>query len=200
MSVAICLDLDGTVSREEILPKIATCLKIHDEIETLTQATIKGLIPFESSFKLRVRLLKEFPIKSVKHSLESILLYENICSLIKEYPKNFFIVTGNLDVWVSDVLKRIGAQSFTSVAEVKSGEIIGIQKILHKGDAVRSLRKKFKKIIAVGEGMNDIPMFEEADVAIAYGATHDPVKTALELCDLAIYDEDALCRVLRTLL
>lgn len=200
MSTAICLDLDGTVTQEEILPKIARHLAIHEEIEALTQATIKGLIPFESSFRLRVRLLKDFSISSVKNSLKSILLYENICSLIKEFPENFFIITGNLDVWVSDVIKKIGAQSFTSRAEVKFGEIAGIEKILNKGEAVQSLRNRFKRIVAVGEGMNDIPMFEAADLSIAYGATHLPVKTALEVCDLAIYNEETLCRLLRTLL
>jgi HAD superfamily phosphoserine phosphatase-like hydrolase len=200
MNTAICLDLDGTITREEILPKIAKHLKIHEEIETLTQATIKGLIPFESSFKLRVRLLKDFPITSVQESLKSLVLYEGICALIKNFPENFFIVTGNLDVWVSDVIARIGAQSFTSIAEIQSGEVTGITKILNKGEAVKTLRNKFQKIIAVGEGMNDVPMFEAADIAIAYGATHQPVKTALELCDLAIYDEETLCRLLRTLL
>jgi len=200
MNTAICLDLDGTVTRQEVLPRIAKHLEIHEEIETLTNATIKGFIPFESSFKLRVRLLKEFSAESVRESPRSIPLYENICELMKKHPDNFFIVTGNLDVWVNELIKKIGVQAFTSTAKIKADEVIGIEKILNKADAVNEIRKKFQRVVAVGEGMNDIPMFEAADIAIAYGATHPPVRTALELCDLVINNENTLCRLLKTLL
>ncbi|VFS90044.1 HAD family hydrolase [Pseudomonas aeruginosa] len=32
-----------------------------------------------------------------------------------------------------------------------------------------SLRGEFERIVAVGEGMNDVPMFEAADLRVAYG-------------------------------
>lgn len=42
----------------------------------------------------------------------------------------------------------------------------GVEEILHKGDAVTSLRGEFERIVAVGEGMNDVPMFEAADLRV----------------------------------
>ena len=47
--VAFCLDLDGTITREEILPWLARDLGLFEEMLALTEATIKGVIPFERS-------------------------------------------------------------------------------------------------------------------------------------------------------
>ena len=44
-------DLDGTITKEETLPKIAKFFNVQAEIDNLTQETIAGNIPFmESSF------------------------------------------------------------------------------------------------------------------------------------------------------
>lgn len=59
MRTAYCFDLDGTLTRQELLPLIASSVGLEDEIEVLTQATIDGFLPFDKSFKLRVRLLRD---------------------------------------------------------------------------------------------------------------------------------------------
>ena len=46
MKKIFCFDLDGTITTQEILPLIAAELDLYEEISTLTQATINGLIPF----------------------------------------------------------------------------------------------------------------------------------------------------------
>ena len=55
-STAFCFDLDGVVTSQELLPLIAEELGYYEEIKALTDATIKGIIPFESSFRLRCRI------------------------------------------------------------------------------------------------------------------------------------------------
>ncbi len=78
-------------------------------------------------------------------------------------------------------------------------QLCGVSHILNKSDAIRHLRSRFDRIIAVGEGMNDVPMFEEADWRIAFGATHEPNKILCKLSDFIVYDGGALCRLLNTL-
>lgn len=201
MNTAYCFDLDGTLTRQELLPLIATSVGLEDEISILTQATIAGLIPFEQSFKLRVRLLKDSNVDWIHDVLETHVDFQpEILDFIKNHPGQCFVITGNLDLWVKPLLDKLGLQSFTSIAELNAEKkLSGVSHILNKSDAVRQLRNRFDRIIAVGEGMNDVPMFEEADWRIAFGATHEPNKILCNLSDFIVYDEGALCRLLNTL-
>jgi phosphoserine phosphatase len=200
MSTAYCFDLDGTLTRQELLPLIASSVGLHDEISVLTEATINGLLPFDKSFKLRVRLLRDANIEWIHAALAEQVEFEpSILQFIAEHAQQCFVVTGNLDVWVKPILDRLGIQSFTSVAAMHEGRLEGVEYILHKGDAVSSLRDRFDKIVAVGEGMNDVPMFEAADWRIAYGGTHSPNKLLVKLSDFVINDGSSLCRLLNML-
>lgn len=201
MKTAYCFDLDGTLTRQELLPLIATSVGLDDEISVLTEATIAGLIPFEKSFKLRVRLLKDANLNWIHDALETRVEFQPaILKFIQSRPEQCFVVTGNLDIWVKPLLNKLGIQSFTSIADIdRNGRLCGISHILNKSDAVRTLRNRFDSIVAVGEGMNDVPMFEEADWRIAFGATHEPNKTLCKLSDFVVYDGSALCRLLNML-
>ena len=50
-------DLDGTITMEELLPRIATQVGVKEQIQKLTQKTIAGEIPFEYSLKHRLEIL-----------------------------------------------------------------------------------------------------------------------------------------------
>lgn len=201
MKTAYCFDLDGTLTRQELLPLIAASIGLDDEISVLTQATIAGILPFEKSFKLRVRLLKEAKIELIHRILETQVDFRhNILEFIQKNWSNCFVVTGNLDVWVKPLLNKLGVESFTSLASLdQEGRLNGVSHILNKSDAVKSLRKRFDRIVTIGEGMNDVPMFEVADWRIAFGATHEPNGTLCKLSDFIVYDEGSLCRLLKML-
>jgi len=196
---AICFDLDGTVTRQEILPRLAIEAGLEEEIATLTSATIRGLIPFESSFKLRTRLLQDIPLEVVGAVIRRIPLHARIREFIRKHAERCFIVTGNLDVWVQPLVEELGCGFFSSVAAVRDGRLTGIAKILNKADAVQALRAQFDRVIAVGDGMNDAPMFEAADIGISFGGVHEPVETLIHLSDYVVYHEAGLCSLLDTL-
>jgi HAD superfamily phosphoserine phosphatase-like hydrolase len=201
MTTAYCFDLDGTLTRQELLPLIATSVGLEDEISVLTRATIDGLLPFDKSFKLRVRLLRDARLDWIHAALEEQVEFDpNILDFISRHRNESFVITGSLDVWVKPILDKLGIQSFTSTARFGSqGELEGVEHILHKGDAVSVLRKRFDRIVAVGEGMNDVPMFEAADWRVAYGGVHAPNKVLVKLSDFVLHDGKALCRLLDTL-
>lgn len=201
MTTAYCFDLDGTLTRQELLPLIASSVGLEDEISVLTQATIDGLLPFDKSFKLRVRLLRDARLDWIHAVLEEQVEFDpNIMEFIGRHREQSFVVTGSLDLWVKPILDKLGIQSFTSRARFDAqGGLEGVEHILHKGDAISALRGQFDRIVAVGEGMNDVPMFEAADWRIAYGGVHTPNKTLLKLSDFLLHDGKALCRLLDTL-
>ena len=72
MKLAFCFDLDGTLTREEILPQIAKHVGLYEEIDLLTKITMDGLITFDKSFKLRTKLLSTIPISKVKKTIQAL--------------------------------------------------------------------------------------------------------------------------------
>lgn len=201
MRTAFCFDLDGTLTRQEILPLIARDIDLYQEFEALTLATINGIIPFANSFKLRCRILAEVPISRVKAIVAKVKLYDEIIRFVSKNNTCCFIATGNLDVWIEDIIHQIGCPAYSSTAKYTGDKLEGIEKILDKAEAVDNIRTKgFDRIVAIGDGMGDVSMFQQADISIAYGATHNPNQTLLELSNFVTFNESALCRTLSTLL
>lgn len=196
---AYLFDLDGTITKEEILPRIAALVGLEDEIDALTQATINGIIPFNKSFRLRVALLREASVANVHEAIEGIELHAEVLEFIGNRRNQCFIVTGNLLEWIEPLVKRVGCKAFASRGCIEAGRVNGIESILMKSDAVADLRTSFSRIISVGDGMGDVSMFESSDLSIAFGETHDPVASLLEYADFVAFKEETLCRLLKVL-
>jgi len=199
MKTAFCFDMDGTITSEEILPVLAKEVSLFEEIEILTKITMDGILPFEKSFKLRVKLLSTIPIPLVQSIIEKIQLQESLVNFIQKNKKNCFVITGNLDIWIKKLTHKIGCNFYSSQADYKEDKLKGIKKILNKGEAVEEIKRNYDKVIVVGDGMNDAPMFEKADIKIAYGAVHEPVETLIQLADYVTYHQEGLCNILNTL-
>lgn len=193
-------DLDGTVTRQELLPLIAGALNLEKEMRLLTSLTINGTIPFEDSFRLRCACLKTAPISEVKSIVEDVELDADVVSFIKNNPQQCAIVTGNLDVWIEPLAEKLGCMCFSSTAIVKDGQLSEVGSVLRKNHPVLELKKYFKRVVAVGDGVNDMPMFDAADIRIAYGGVHPPAKQLVQMADFVTFSGSALCRMLNTLL
>jgi phosphoserine phosphatase len=200
MSVAFCFDLDGTLTKEEILPQIARNVGLYEEIDILTDITMQGLITFDKSFKLRVKLLSSIPISVVKKTVNQIVIDIALQEFIRQNLENCFIVTGNLDVWVKDFInEKYGCRFFSSKADVDGDALLGVSHILNKADAVLTLKQNFDTVITIGDGMNDCSMFEIADKGIAFGGVHQPVSTLIQMSNYIAYDSRGLINLLNSL-
>ena len=193
------LDLDSTVTRTEILPEIARSIGLFDKIGEITERTMNGDLPFEESFRLRVELLREIPVEEAGRIAAEIPLNEPLCEFIRENRERCYIVTGNLDVWIEGLLRKIGMQDrcFCSRALVRDGKVERIASLLDKADAVRRIDLP---VVAVGDGSNDAGMIESADVGIAFGAERRAAGSVLEKADFAAYGEEELCMLLKNYL
>ena len=184
MRRAYCFDLDGTLTSEEILPRIAKEIDLFEEIATLTRATMEGLLPFENSFRLRVKLLSEVPISDVRKIVSEIPLENELLKFIHDNSADCYVVTGNLNVWIEGLQPKLKCKIFSSDAKWDGDKLQGVERIINKANAVKELSAKYDEIIAVGDGMNDSPLFDAADICIAYGGVHDPVETLWPLPNL----------------
>lgn len=199
-NTAFCFDLDGTLTRHEVLPILAKEVGLADEIGALTSATMQGVLPFQQSFSLRVRLLSDVSIKRAREIVAAVPLYEMTAAFAKKHHKQCFVITGNLDVWVSGLADRIGCTVLTAQAKSEGDRLSGISVFMDKGEAVKKIKEKFDRVVAIGDGMNDVPMFEQGDIKIAFGGTHSPADTLIKMADYVTFHERGLCHLLDTLL
>jgi phosphoserine phosphatase len=200
MNSAFCFDLDGTISSLEILPCIAAELGISDEIATLTRLTMDGHIPFSDSLRLRTMILGQVPISKVHEIINEVPLDEKIIHFIESRPENTFVVTGNLDIWLTPLFKKIRSQWFYSTAKMQDG-FLKLEHVLDKGEAIQKIRLsgRYRQIIGIGDGANDVPMLQESDIAIAYGGVHPPASTTTSSADILVNDPETLCNLLKAL-
>lgn len=192
-------DLDATVSKVEILPMLAEQVGLLDEMRELTEKTMRGELPFKSSFLSRVEMLKSIPVSRVAEIVEQTPLNEEIVNFIREHLECCYIVTGNLDVWIRRLMKRIGlpmAHCFCSSASVVDDRLVSVNSVIDKGLVVKQF---ILPVVAIGDGSNDAEMARLAEVGIGFGGVR-PVAYSL-MCNAthAIYDEKRLCEFLERL-
>lgn len=200
-STLFCFDLDGTLTQRELLPLIANEIGLEHEFNVLTNLTINGLISFEDSLRLRFAILKQIPVATVQQIICNVTMYENIIDFIEKNSERCFIITGNLDIWIAPLMNKIGCHYFASKTSLDNGVLNSLDYIMNKADAINSLRKAHPehKIIALGDGINDYPMFEAADSAVCVGLTHKPAYALIAKSNYVVYQESTLCRLLKML-
>ena len=192
-------DLDSTVTKQEILPTIAKRLGIYEQMSALTEKTMQGEIPFKQSFLQRVDLLKDVPVSEVCAMVEKIQLNDRLVNFLKRNHDRCYIVTGNLDVWIEGLIKRIGMEKnvFCSKALVQDDYIQDVFSIIDKNAVISQMVMHF---VAVGDGNNDAEMIEAAEIGIGYGGVRDIASSVLACASHAVYEEERLVDFLERLL
>ena len=199
MRTGFCFDFDGTITDRELLPYLAESIDLADEISVLTRATIEGHLDFRKSFKLRCRLLGAIPVSRVNELVQDVKMQPDIVDFIRSRPEDCVVVTGNLDCWIGPyVAEHLGCKLVSSRGNVADDRLTGIDDVLDKGAAVSALREEFgwDRVVCIGDGMNDVPMLELADIAVAYGGIHTPCKAAEEAAHYIVYNPRSLCTLM----
>ena len=196
--VFFAFDLDGTVTKAEILPALAREAGVFDEIFRLTAMTLRGEIPFEASFRTRFNLLRCLPVADAQRVTAAIPLDPHITAFIVENRDCCAIVTGNLDCWIAPLVETLGCAVYCSRSECVDGEL-ALASVLDKGAVVRNIAGTGQRVIAIGDAANDIPMFMAADFGIAYGGVGEPAPGLLAAAHRVERDALSLCRLLRTI-
>lgn len=191
----VFIDLDGTLTCTELLPAIAHRVGLSEDMATLTTATLAGEIPFEESFRRRVDMLAAVPVEEVHAEILAAPLFEDLMALLLEHRDRVVVVTGNLDVWVQPFLARHGLRGLCSEADVADGAVVGVASVLDKSAAFDRFPAEFT--IAIGDGANDAPMVQRAQVGVAWCGVHRAARPLLEVADYAFAREETLCRFLR---
>ena len=192
-------DLDATLTKVEILPMLAERVGLLDEMRELTEKTMRGELPFKSSFLSRVEMLKTIPVSVVSEIVETTPLNSDLVAFIQENKENCYIVTGNLDVWIKKLVKRIGlpmAHCFCSTASVQDDCLVSVNSVIDKSLVVKQF---IMPVVAIGDGSNDAEMARLAEVGIGFGGVRPVAYSLMSNATHVIYDEKKLCAFLKVL-
>ena len=192
-------DLDSTITRKEILPTIAEKVNKQKEMRNLTEATMRGEIPFKSSFLKRVDILSVMNVSETRAMITEIPLNENIAQFIRENHERCYVVTGNLDVWIKDLMKKIEVEGhiYCSRANIKDDRITQVVSVI---DKELTAKQFVQPLVVVGDGDNDSGMAQVADIAVGFGGIRDIAPSLIQNIDYAFYDDKRCAEFLRTLL
>lgn len=181
-------DLDSTITKKEILPEISKRIGKEEEMRKLTEDTMRGIIPFKYSFLRRVELLSDISVSEVNQFVSEIPLNEHIVNFIRENSDRCYVVTGNLDIWISSLMKRIGMKShyYCSKALVQNDRISKVISVLDKDLTVRQF---VQPMVAIGDGDNDADMASLAQIAIGFGGVRNIAPSLLQNIDYAFLDD-----------
>lgn len=180
-------DLDSTITKAEILPTIAEGIGLYDRMRELTEKTMAGQIEFQESFSERVRLLSNMDVNEVAAKIAEMPLNENVVRFIQENRENCYVVTSNLDVWICELMKRIGiaeGHCYCSKAKIDGNFIVGIANIFNKEQVLDDFSGV--NVIAIGDGSNDRGMLEASNIGIAFGGVRNIAPTLLEVADYVV--------------
>lgn len=192
-------DLDSTITKKEILPEISLKINKEKEMRKLTEATMRGEIPFKASFLKRVDLLKEINVSTVQKIVKNIPLNENIANFIKENAERCYVVTGNLDIWICDLMKNIGMSNhvYCSKANVNNDYIT---QVISVADKELIAQQFVHPLVVIGDGDNDSGIAKLANISIGFGGVRNIAPSLLRNIDYAFYDDETCANFLKKLL
>ncbi len=192
-------DLDSTITKKEILPTIAEKIGKLEEMRELTESTMMGIIPFKTSFINRVKLLDSLSVNYVSDLVEDIPLNEHMTNFIMENKSRCYLVTGNLNVWIDKLVKKIGLENhvYSSIAAVENDLISHVVSVADKELIVKQFVQPF---VMVGDGDNDSCMARYAEVSIGFGGVRNIAPSLIKTIDYAFYDDYKCAEFLRKLL
>lgn len=192
-------DLDSTISKKEILPTVAETIERQEEMRELTEATMRGELPFKTSFLNRVKILSCVDVSEVNNLVSNIPLNEHIARFISENNDRCYVLTGNLDVWISGLMEKINMSNhlYCSKANVINDRISSVISVVDK----ELMAKQFvQPMVVIGDGDNDSGMAKYADIAIGFGGVRNIAPSLLRNINYAFYDDKRCADFLEKLL
>lgn len=178
----LALDMDSTLVAVEIIDEMGDALGIREAIAGVTEQAMRGMIDYPESLRRRVALLTGLPESALQRILDERMRLspgaEALIASCHEHAIRTLLVSGGFSFFAESIRRRLGIDYVLSnVLEIADGRLTG--RML--GDVVDG-RAKARKLaetraafgatraqtVSIGDGANDIPMFAEAGVSIAF--------------------------------
>ena len=180
----VALDMDSTLITIECIDEIADMQGIKPEVAAITESAMRGDIEFAESLRRRVALLAGLPVAALQRVYdERLLLSEGAERMLKGFAAigaKTALLSGGFTFFTDRLKARLkldyGISNTLDIVDGKlTGKITGpIVDAAVKAATLRRLKSELAgaagTVVAIGDGANDLPMFAEADLSVAYRA------------------------------
>jgi phosphoserine phosphatase len=178
----VSMDMDSTLITIECIDEIADMHGIKQQVALITESAMRGEIDFRASLERRVALLAGLPVEALQKVYDERLRNtpgaERMLEQFHVAGAESLLVSGGFTFFTERLRERLGlSHTLSNVLEVHDGRLTGriegrIVDAQAKAAALRELRSQLPPglAVAIGDGANDLPMFREADVSVAFRA------------------------------
>ena len=201
----IAFDFDGTLSDSEMTVLLGEQLGVADEMADITERAMNDQLSYAESLRSRAELLAGLSEADADDAYSEVVLRPGAADVIdrlREAGHTVAIFTGGFERGVAHALDDAGTEVDHIVANalpIEDGELTGeVTGPLIEGtkdDQLEALAADLaidmSETVAVGDGANDLPILEVADLAVGFEpkpavepSCDDVVSTMAELGDL----------------
>ncbi|QFI64752.1 phosphoserine phosphatase SerB [Qipengyuania flava] len=176
-------DMDSTMIGQECIDELADFAGLKDRVADITERAMRGELEFESALRERVALLEGLEEGAIAQCLdERIQPVEGARTLVATLRSKgcrTVLVTGGFHHFADPVADRLGFERVVGNRLAVSGgrltgELAGpVSDASTKLATLQEERDRLgegTRVLATGDGANDIPMIAAADYGIAYRA------------------------------
>ena len=175
------MDVDGTLILEEVIDLLGREAGFEEEISQITSLAMRGELNFESSLRKRVSLLEGLPVSAFDKVFNYIHLSPNAQEFISILQNNGILV-GLVSGGFTQIVERLAKSldiGYFSANKLEVGLLTGklVGQIISpeiKQATLEQWRKELKlskeRMVAIGDGANDLLMLKSAGLGIAFCA------------------------------
>jgi phosphoserine phosphatase len=180
----VAMDMDSTLITIECIDEIADLAGIKPEVAAITSCAMRGEIDFCASLTRRVALLAGLHVTMLETVYsDRLTLSPGAQTLLDGFAKvgaKTLLVSGGFTFFTERLKSRLGIDyTLANELEIADGKLTGrvIGEIVDAAAKARMFRQRAQALrgndgltLAIGDGANDVPMLDEADVSVAYHA------------------------------
>jgi phosphoserine phosphatase len=180
----VAMDMDSTLITIECIDEIAEMMGVRDKVADITASAMRGELEFQESLLQRVALLAGLKESELQRVYDQRLMLspgaETMLAKLKSLGIRTLLVSGGFSFFTDRLQQRLGIDyTLSNAFEIDKGKLTGrvhgtIVGARAKADELvrcaRELGLPRDRMIAIGDGANDLPMMAAAGVSIAYHA------------------------------
>jgi phosphoserine phosphatase len=198
----VAFDFDGTLSDSEMTVLLGSQNGTAEDMADITERAMNNEIKYAESLRQRCALLEDLPDEQAQAAFDEVALRPGAAEVIEALRNAgvyVAILTGGFERGVEAALETEGVEVDAIVANrlpVEDGKLTGeVRGPLISGtkdDAMEVVTavtgEDRDTTVAVGDGANDLPMLEVANLAIGF----DPKPAVAPSCDTSVETMDEL--------
>jgi phosphoserine phosphatase len=179
----VCFDMDSTLIEQEVIVELAKTAGIGEQVETITEAAMRGEIDFDESFVQRVSLLEGISTTVLDDICARLTLStgaRTTISAFKALGYHTVLVSGGFTYFARYIAEQLGIDEVhANNLDIEDGEVTGHVQLpivngAKKASIVAHIAERMgldmSQVVCVGDGANDLPMMANADLGVAYHA------------------------------